>query len=36
VLLPAHCRHRVARTSAAPPCVWLAVHAAPDPGPDKP
>ncbi len=26
MLLPAHCRHRVERTSAAPPAVWLAVH----------
>ncbi len=26
VLLPAHCRHRVERTSAVPPAVWLAVH----------
>ena len=27
VLLPAHCRHRVAYTSTAPPCIWLAVFA---------
>ena len=27
VLLPAHCRHRVAYTSAQPPCIWLAVFA---------
>ena len=25
VLLPAHCRHRVAYTSPQPPCIWLAV-----------
>ncbi len=25
VLLPAHCRHRVAYTSTQPPCIWLAV-----------
>ena len=25
VLLPAHCRHRVAYTSRQPPCIWLAV-----------
>ena len=25
VLLPAHCRHRVACTSHHPPCIWLAV-----------
>ncbi len=24
-LLPAHCRHRVASTSAEPPCVWLCI-----------
>lgn len=24
--IPAHVRHRVERTSAAPPAVWLAVH----------
>ena len=28
VHLPAHCRHRVEWTSAAPPAVWLAVHYA--------
>ena len=28
--LPAHCRHRVERTSADPPAVWLAVHYGPD------
>ncbi|MBK8481636.1 MAG: cupin domain-containing protein [Proteobacteria bacterium] len=28
LLLPAHCRHRVEQTSSAPPCIWLAVHAA--------
>ena len=27
VLIPAHERHRVERTSADPPCIWLAVHA---------
>ena len=26
VFLPAHCRHRVARTAADRPTVWLAVH----------
>ena len=26
LLIPAHRRHRVARTSASPPCIWLAVH----------
>lgn len=26
VWLPAHCRHRVAWTSTAPPVVWLALH----------
>lgn len=26
VVLPAHCRHRVDRTSAEPPAVWLAVY----------
>ena len=25
VLLPAHCRHRVACTSPQPPCIWIAV-----------
>ncbi len=25
VIIPAHERHRVARTSSEPPCVWLAV-----------
>ena len=25
VLLPAHCRHRVACTSHNPPCIWIAV-----------
>jgi cupin 2 domain-containing protein len=28
VLLPAHCRHRVAWTDEAKPTVWLAVHFA--------
>ncbi|MEZ0368338.1 MAG: cupin domain-containing protein [Candidatus Sericytochromatia bacterium] len=26
VLIPAHQRHRVARTSQEPPCIWLALH----------
>ena len=26
VLIPAHRKHRVARTSESPPCIWLAVH----------
>jgi cupin 2 domain-containing protein len=26
ILLPAHCRHRVTWTQAAPPTVWLAIH----------
>jgi cupin 2 domain-containing protein len=26
LLLPTHCRHRVVRTSAEEPAVWLAVH----------
>lgn len=26
VFIPAHDRHRVAWTSAKPPCIWLAVH----------
>jgi len=29
LLIPAHVRHRVESTSVDPPCVWLAVHAAP-------
>lgn len=29
LVIPAHVRHRVEATSADPPCVWLAVHAAP-------
>jgi cupin 2 domain-containing protein len=28
VLIPAGTRHRVERTRAEPPCIWLAVHAA--------
>src|SRR5512140_1114119 len=24
--IPAHCRHRVERTSTDPPCIWLALH----------
>ena len=31
LLIPAHLRHRVEATSTDPPCVWLAVHAAPKP-----
>ena len=31
LLIPAHARHRVAFTSAEPPCVWLAVHLPPAP-----
>jgi len=27
LLIPAHRRHRVHRTSQNPPCLWLAVHA---------
>lgn len=26
LLILAHRRHRVTRTSASPPCIWLAVH----------
>ena len=26
ITLPAHRRHRIARTSSDPPCVWLAVY----------
>jgi cupin 2 domain-containing protein len=26
LLLPAHCRHRVAWTQSEPPTIWLAVH----------
>ena len=29
LLIPARVRHRVEATSVDPPCVWLAVHAAP-------
>ena len=29
LFIPAHRRHRVEYTSAAPPCVWLAVHLPP-------
>ena len=38
LFLPAHCRHRVTWTQAAPPTIWLAVHfdAAPgDPGDEE-
>lgn len=31
LVIPARSRHRVERTSAHPPCIWLAVH-APDLG----
>jgi len=31
LLIPAGLRHRVEATSADPPCVWLAVHAASEP-----
>src|SRR5689334_503362 len=31
VYLPAHCRHRVAWTSATEATVWLAVHHSPSP-----
>ena len=26
LMLPAHRKHRVAATSAQPPCIWIAVH----------
>jgi cupin 2 domain-containing protein len=26
LFIPAHCRHRVDKTTADPPCVWLALH----------
>lgn len=26
LFIPAHCRHRVSRTSTDPPCIWLAIH----------
>ena len=26
LLIPAHRRHRVERTSTNPPCIWIAVH----------
>lgn len=29
LFLPAHVKHRVAATSADPPCLWLAVHFKP-------
>lgn len=35
LLIPAHVRHRVERTSAAPPCVWVAVHFGPGRGPAR-
>lgn len=28
VFIPAHVKHRVEYTSADPPCIWLAIHAA--------
>ena len=31
VFLPARLRHRVARTSVEPPCIWVAVFGAPAP-----
>ena len=34
VLVPAGIRHRVERTSADPPCIWLAVHARGLAGPE--
>jgi cupin 2 domain-containing protein len=30
LLLPAHCRHRVAWTQSEPPTIWLAVHFSSD------
>jgi len=30
--IPAHTQHRVVRTSANPPCIWLAVHIDRGPG----
>ncbi len=37
LILPAHCRHRVTWTQAAPPTIWLTVHycAAPTNGDGK-
>jgi cupin 2 domain-containing protein len=26
ILIPAHSRHRIERTSVDPPCIWIAVH----------
>ena len=26
ILIPAHLKHRVDRTSQSPPCIWLAIH----------
>lgn len=26
LLIPAHCKHRVDKTSDDPPCIWLAIH----------
>lgn len=26
ILIPAHCRHRVEKTSPEPNCIWLAIH----------
>jgi len=31
VLIPAHKKHRVERTSIAPPCIWLAMFFLPSP-----
>ena len=30
ILLPAHCRHRVAWTQSEPPTIWLAIHVLPE------
>mgnify|MGYP003587268511 CR=1 FL=1 len=32
IFLPARIRHRVAFTSAEPPCIWIAVFSKPGPG----
>ncbi len=34
--IPAHARHRVERTSADPPAIWLAVHWSADDSPTRP
>ena len=36
LLIPARVRHRVEATSTHPPCVWLAMHAAPATVPPAP